>query len=186
MVLCRAVDTLFLYFGFSGCPFVSTDVGVRCGWDAPCVSSPRVDVILSCSFLLLLSYIVANVELSMLSGTTNSFSDFSAESLISPLMRMPISEEPSIIFSYNLCPPCRIHLRCLFTFRLCRVRFRSCRRRQSRQSCCRSPLACPRRPFRSVVPVSQFLRRYAREGLTSFSRDLCWAGCVSRFPPSSK
>ena len=28
MVLCRAVDTLLLYFGFSGCPFVSTDLGV--------------------------------------------------------------------------------------------------------------------------------------------------------------
>ena len=42
MVLCRAVDTLFLYFGFSGCPFVSTDVGVSVAdGDAPCVSSPR-------------------------------------------------------------------------------------------------------------------------------------------------
>ena len=42
MVLCRAVDTLFLYFGFSGCPFVSTDVGVSVAdRDAPCVSSPR-------------------------------------------------------------------------------------------------------------------------------------------------
>ena len=40
MVLCRAVDTLFLYFGFSGCPFVSTDVGVSVAdRDAPCVSS---------------------------------------------------------------------------------------------------------------------------------------------------
>ena len=28
IVLCRAVVTLLLYFGFSGCPFVSTDVGV--------------------------------------------------------------------------------------------------------------------------------------------------------------
>ena len=28
MVLCRAVDTLLLYFGFSECPFVFTDVGV--------------------------------------------------------------------------------------------------------------------------------------------------------------
>ncbi|EEX71311.1 hypothetical protein GCWU000325_02054 [Alloprevotella tannerae ATCC 51259] len=28
IVLCRAVGTLLLYFGFSGCPFVSTDVGV--------------------------------------------------------------------------------------------------------------------------------------------------------------
>ena len=36
--------------------------------------------------------------------------------------------------------------------------------------------------FRFVVPVSQFLRRYAREGLIEFFlRDLCRAGCVSRF-----
>ena len=35
---------------------------------------------------------------------------------------------------------------------------------------------------RFVVPVSQFLRRYAREGLIEFFlRDLCRAGCVSRF-----
>ena len=42
IVLCRAVGTLLLYFGFSGCPFVSTDVGVSVAdGDAPCVSSPR-------------------------------------------------------------------------------------------------------------------------------------------------
>ncbi|KAB3889308.1 hypothetical protein GAS04_21045 [Bacteroides uniformis] len=33
IVLFRAVDTLFLYFGFSGCPFVSTDLGLSvAGW----------------------------------------------------------------------------------------------------------------------------------------------------------
>ena len=64
IVLCRAVDTLLLYFGLVGCLFVSTDLGVSvAGWlylVPPCAWG---DVILLFHVLSFLSlYIVADVE----------------------------------------------------------------------------------------------------------------------------
>lgn len=132
---------------------------VRCGWGCALrFLAAWVDVILSCSFLLLLSYIVANVELLDVVRHDELLSDFFSRISISPLMRMPISEEPSIIFSYNSVPSMSVNTLAAFSRSACVASgfWRSCRRRQSRQSCCPKPVACPRRPLpvrRPRIPV---------------------------------
>ena len=58
MVLCRAVDTWLLYFGFSGRPFVSTDLG--CPLQTGCALrflAAWVDVIPSVSLFMVHFYI---------------------------------------------------------------------------------------------------------------------------------
>ena len=116
-------------------------------------------------------------------------SDFLQPNLDKPLdAEWPISEEPSIIFLVQLrALHVGEHLSRLFTFRLCRVRVFGGLAGVVNlvKAAARSPWRVRGVLFRFVVPVSQFLRRYAREGLIEFFlRDLCRAGCVSRFPSS--
>ena len=103
---------------------------------------------------------------------------------------MPISEEPVHHFLVQLrALHVGEHLSRLFTFRLCRVRVFGGLAGVVNlvKAAARSPWRVRGVLFRFVVPVSQFLRRYAREGLIEFFlRDLCRDGM--RFPvfPSSK
>ena len=139
---------------------------VRCGWGCALrFLAAWVDVILSCSFLLLLSYIVANVELL----------DVVRHDEL-PNLDKPLDADAYLrrAFHHFLVQLRALHvgehLSRLFTFRLCRVRVFGGLAGVVNlvKAAARSPWRVRGVLFRFVVPVSQFLRRYAREGLIEF------------------
>ena len=159
---------------------------VRCGWGCALrFLAAWVDVILSCSFLLLLSYIVANVELLDVVRHDELLFRFLQPNLDKPLDADAYLRRAFHHFLVQLrALHVGEHLSRLFTFRLCRVRVFGGLAGVVNlvKAAARSPWRVRGVLFRFVVPVSQFLRRYAREGLIEFFlRDLCRAGCVSRF-----
>src|SRR5574344_2314360 len=159
---------------------------VRCGWGCALrFLAAWVDVILSCSFLLLLSYIVANVELLDVVRHDELLFRFLQPNLDKPLDADAYLRRAVHHFLVQLrALHVGEHLSRLFTFRLCRVRVLGGLAGVVNlvKAAARSPWRVRGVLFRFVVPVSQFLRRYAREGLIEFFlRALCRAGCVSRF-----
>ncbi len=89
---------------------------------------------------------------------------------------MPISEEPSIIFSYSSVPSMSVNtFSRLFTLRLRRIRVLGGLAGvvDLVKAAARSPWRVRSVLFRLVLPISQFLRWYAREGFIEFSSGTC-------------
>ncbi len=163
---------------------------VRCGWGCALrFLAAWVDVILSCSFLLLLSYIVANVELLDVVRHDELLFRFLQPNLDKPLDADAYLRRAFHHFLVQPVPSMSVNtLAAFITLRLRCIRVLGGLAGvvDLVKAAARSPWRVRSVLFRFVLPVSQFLRRYAREGLI----ELFLRTCAGRdaFPvfPSSK